>query len=476
MNDASDATDDTDPATEPTQADVVTAFLRNRGEILCLRRSDAVGTYSGQWGGVSGFAEGDPDSQVRTEIREETGLGDDDCELVRAGRPVTVTDPDLDREWTVHPYLFDVDHREIDPSEEHDEFRWLPPTVIVDPADDRETVPALWTAYERVAPTVRSIAADDEHGAAALSIRALEVLRDRAGLLVAERDDGGDESYAADSDEAGAVRTEDEWDELAALAGRLLEARPSMAVLRNRVNRVMADASGTTGTDSDTTAASVGAPAVLAAAVAGIDRATAADEEAAAAASKFTEGTVMTLSRSGTVLDALRKGSPSRVFVAESRPAREGIDAAERLAAELDCPIAVHTDAAVAHVLATEAVDRVLVGADTIRPDGAAVNKTGTRTLAIAAARADVPVTVVAAADKVSTREDVNLESGSRNAVYDGDCDLDVLNPTFDVTPAEFVAAFATERGVLDPGDIEAVADEFTELAGWREHESSVSG
>nr|WP_241434646.1 NUDIX domain-containing protein [Natrialba asiatica] len=475
MNDASDATDDTDPATEPTQADVVTAFLRNRGEILLLCRSDAVGTYPGQWGGVSGFAEDDPDSQVRTEIREETGLGDDDYELVRAGRPVTVTDPDLDREWTVHPYLFDVDHREIDLSEEHDEFRWRSPTAIVDPADDRETVPALWPAYERVAPTVRSIAADDERGAAALSIRALEVLRDRAGLLVAERDDGGGGSEAADGNEEATAQPEDEWDELAALAGRLLEARPSMAVLRNRVNRVMADASGTTDTESDTTAASVGAPAVLAAAVAGIDRATAADEEAAAAASEFTEGTVMTLSRSGTVLDALRNGSPSRVFVAESRPAREGIDAAERLAAELDCPIAVHTDAAVAHVLATEAVDRVLVGADTIRPDGAAVNKTGTRTLAVAADRADVPVTVVAAADKVSTREDVNLESGSRNAVYDGEYSLDVLNPTFDVTPAEYITAFSTERGVLDAADIEAVADEFTELADWREHDPSAA-
>nr|WP_239641004.1 NUDIX domain-containing protein [Natrialba taiwanensis] len=473
MNDASDATDDTDPATEPTQADVVTAFLRNRGEILLLCRSDAVGTYSGQWGGVSGFAEGDPDSQVRTEIREETGLDDDDCELVRAGRPVTVTDPDLDREWTVHPYLFDVDHREIDLSEEHDEFRWLPPTAIVDPADDRETVPALWPAYERVAPTVRSIAADDEHGAAALSIRALEVLRDRAGLLVAERDDGGDGNEAADGDEAGTARPEDEWDELAALAGRLLEARPSMAVLRNRVNRAMADASGTV--DTDDAAAVAGAPAVLAAAVAGIDRATAADEEAAAAASEFTEGTVMTLSRSGTVLDALRNGSPSRVFVAESRPAREGIDVAEQLAAELDCPIAVHTDAAVAHVLATQAVDRVLVGADTVRPDGATVNKTGTRTLAVAAARADVPVTVVAAADKVSTREDVNLESGSQDTVYDGDCDLDVLNPTFDVTPAEYITAFSTERGVLDAADIEAVADEFTELADWREHGLSMA-
>jgi len=33
---------------------VVTCFLRNDGEVLLLCRSDAVGSYRGQWGGVAG--------------------------------------------------------------------------------------------------------------------------------------------------------------------------------------------------------------------------------------------------------------------------------------------------------------------------------------------------------------------------------------------------------------------------------------
>ena len=422
---------------------VVTAFLRNRGELLLLRRSDAVGTYTGAWGGVSGFAEGDPDGQVRVEIEEETGL-EGASSLVRSARPIRVHDTDRDREWVVHPFLFDCTERGVTLSEEHDAFEWVPATAILEA--DRETVPKLWEAYERVAPTVRSIAADDDHGAAFLSIRALEALRDRAGLLVAERAELG-------------ADPEGEREELAALADRLLEVRPSMAVLRNRVNRAMAAAADDT-TDAFT---------VLEAAIAGIDRAATADDEAAAHAADRLEGRVMTLSRSSTVREALRLGDPTRVFVAESRPGGEGIAVAETLADDLECPITVHSDAAVAHVLEREAVDRVVVGADTVLPDGSVVNKTGTRAAAIAAAREGVPVTVVAATDKLSTREEVNLESGSREAVYDGEASIDVLNPTFDVTPADCVNEVVTEAGAIRDDEIEAVAEELRALEDWRE-------
>ncbi|THE64585.1 NUDIX domain-containing protein [Salinadaptatus halalkaliphilus] len=485
---------------------VVTAFLRHRGEIALLRRSDAVGSYRGYWGGVSGFAEGDPDEQVRREIREETGLEVDDVSVVRSGRPLEVVDDDLGRTWIVHPYLFDVDTRDLVLSDEHDAAAWAPPTVIVagavpngdeatsdgDGAEswaDRETVPALWTAYERVGPSVRSIAADDEHGAATLSIRALEVVRDRAGLLVSERESDttageipADGELPVDETTVG-----DEWAELSALADRVLEARPSMAVLRNRVNRAMADAIGTERageTDGDgqddpaddekrdgTAGNSTGAVAVLESTIAGIERALEVDADAAANASELLGGRVLTLSRSGTVFEALGRGEPSRLFVAESRPDREGIDVAARLADDpaFECPITVVTDAAVAHVLEREGVDRVLVGADTILPDGSVVNKTGTRSTAIAAERAGVPVTVVAATDKVSTREAVNLESGPREQVYDGDANLDVMNPTFDVTPADCVADIVTERDTLAPDGIESLVGELAALESWRD-------
>ncbi|QLG49543.1 NUDIX domain-containing protein [Natrinema halophilum] len=466
MSETPDADRHAEEGDESGASHVVTAFLRNRGAVLLLRRSDSVGTYAGQWGGVSGFAEGAPNEQVEVEIREETGLERDAVTLVRSGRPVEFVDADLDREWVVHPYLFDCETRDVELSEEHDDFEWVAPTETLEAVAGRKTVPELWTAYERVAPTVRSIAADDEHGAAYLSVRALEILRDRAGLLVAERAENETQSSPRDGDRGlhgSAGEYGGEWDELAELASRLLEARPSMAVLRNRVNRVMADSTGS----------EKGASAVLESALSGIDRALAADMDAANNAAERLEGSIATLSRSGTVFDAIREGEPSHSFVAESRPAREGIGVAERFAETVDGAVTVHTDAAAAHVLASEEIDRVVVGADTVLPDGSVVNKAGTRALAIAADREGIPLSVVAATDKISTRGNVNLESGDRTAIYDGDAPVDVLNPTFDVTPADCVTEVVTERGSLESGEITTVAEELRELEEWRDRRGS---
>jgi translation initiation factor 2B subunit (eIF-2B alpha/beta/delta family) len=406
---------------------VVTCFLRNRGEVLLLRRSEEVGSYPGKWGGVAGHAEGDPDALAREEIEEETGLRSA-CTFVRAGDPFDVDDESLDKRWVVHPYLFDCTSRDVTTDWETTETAWVPPTEIL----RRETVPNLWTSYDHVAPTVESVAEDTDHGSAYISVRALDILRDRAGFRAVNDGD---------------------WDELAQLAADLLAARPSMAALANRVNRAMSDASGERTPE-----------AVERAAIDGIERAYRVDEEATSnAREQVADGTVLTLSRSGTVLDALR--AADRVFVAESRPAREGVDVAEVLSEETD--VTLHTDAATAHVLATEDVDCVVVGADSVLPNGDVVNKTGTRETALAADHEDVPVFVVTATDKVRPENEPVLETGDPDAVYNGDADLSVLNPTFDVTPAEFVSGYVIERGVLERVDVGAVADELRELAGW---------
>ncbi|WP_458207186.1 NUDIX domain-containing protein [Haladaptatus sp. NG-SE-30] len=412
---------------------VVTCFLRNRGEVLLLRRSDEVGSYSGLWGGVAGHAEGDPDTLAREEIAEETGLLDA-CTLVRAGDSFEVNDESLDTRWVVHPFLFDCASRDATTDWETTETAWVTPTDIL----RRETVPDLWTSYEQVAPSVESVAGDDEHGSAYISVRALEVLRDRAGLLAVR---GGEREGL------GSAR-----DELAEVARDLLDARPSMAALANRVNRAMTDAKSL--------------EAVEQAAIDGIERAYRVDQEATDAASeRFADSTVLTLSRSGTVLDALR--DTEHVFVAESRPAREGVGVAESLATATD--VTIHTDAAMAHVLATEDVDCVVVGADSVLPDGDVVNKTGTRAAAVAAVHESVPVFVVTATDKVRIEDEPVLESGILTAVYDGNADVSVLNPTFDVTPAGFVSGYVTERGILDGEDIRDVVEELRELAEWGE-------
>jgi translation initiation factor 2B subunit (eIF-2B alpha/beta/delta family) len=207
--------------------------------------------------------------------------------------------------------------------------------------------------------------------------------------------------------------------------------------------------------------------AVERAARAGIERACTADEGAARAAAGQLDGArVLTLSRSSTVRRALRRAAPERVLVAESRPDREGVGVAEALVGD-SMDVTLLVDAAVAHVLAERDIDAVLVGADTVLPDGSLVNKVGTRAAALAAAREGVPLYVVAAIDKIGTRDEPDFEAGDPRAVYDGDAPLDAANPTFDATPPDLLAGFLTEEGPLDPGAAGAVAAELRALADW---------
>jgi translation initiation factor 2B subunit (eIF-2B alpha/beta/delta family) len=294
-------------------------------------------------------------------------------------------------------------------------------------------VPRLWTSYDRVRPTAETVAGDTDHGSAYLSYRALECLRDEAALRAERRVERP-------------VR---------AVARALRDARPAMAVVENRVNRAMDRA-----TDAEDPAA------VERAAGETLAEAVDADERAAAWPDSLdAPESALTLSRSGTVRAALESADPARVFVAESRPAREGVGVAESLAEGRE--VTLHTDAAMGHVLATEAVDAVVVGADAVLADGSVVNKTGTRLAALAAAREGVALYVVCAADKVTPREEPHLESGAPGAVYAGDAPLSVANPTFDVTPADLVTAVLTERGVVDVASIREVAAEHASLADW---------
>jgi len=416
----------------PTDTHVVTCFLRHHGEVLLLRRSKDVGSYAGQWGTVAGHAEGDPEAAARAEIEEETGLGDA-VTLVRAGDPFPVEDEALGTRWVVHPFLFDCAHRDAALNWETQAAAWETPTELL----RRDTVPQLWTSYEHVAPSIASVAADRMHGSAYIATRALEVLRDRAGVL-------------RHQEEAGAGAS------LPAVARALLEARPSMAALSNRVHRVM-----------HATRPTFDPTEVEAEAHTAITRAIEADAVTARHAAQQIAGErVLTLSRSGTVLQAFAEADPPpEVVVAESRPDREGVYVAEALA-ERRVSATLITDAAVAAMLADASINAVVVGADTVLETGAVVNKTGTRGAALAARQGDVPVYVVAATDKIVPDDGPHLEEGPSSAVYAGDGKVAVRNPTFDVTPAAWVTRWITEDGALQR---EGVRDRAAEHAHWRQ-------
>jgi translation initiation factor 2B subunit (eIF-2B alpha/beta/delta family) len=411
--------------------DVVTCVLRHGTDVLLVRRSDAVESDRGRWAGVSGSAAGaDPEAAARRVIDRTVGLLDA-ATLVRSADPLTAPAQDRDTERRVHPFLFDCGATDVDPSDAVAAHEWVqPPTIL-----ERDTVPDLWPTYRAVAPSVDSVASDTDHGSAYVSLRALEVLRDAAAAAAR-----GDRTAAEPDAASGVLET----------AAALRTARPTMGVVRTRIDRVLADAEP--------------APAALRdRAAAACERAVAVDDEAAAAAADRVGDRLLTLSRSGTVLSALRRAAPAAVFVAESRPAREGVGVAETLAADgLD--VALCVDAAVAHVVDTERVDTVLVGADTVLADGTVINKVGTRPAALAAADAGADCYAVCATDKIVPETDVDLESGPPGAVHEDPEGFAVRNPTFEATPPDLLTGVLTEDGLLSPEDVAAVAADHAAL------------
>lgn len=396
---------------------VVTIFCRSDSDILLSRCPDHSLLNSNVWDGYSVSIDSKPsDESVAEKVSSEIGNPIESVTVVRLTESPITTIEKENRQTEVYASLVDVQSQvtEID----NREIEWASPQEIL----TRATVPWLWDAYDRIRPSVRSIAADSEHGAAYLSIRALEVIRDQAAILAQEPGDRGDE--------------------LQALGDRLCESRPSMAVLHNRVKRVLSEGMTT--------------KEILQRANKEIQQAVSAQKKAATTAMEaISPNTILTHSRSDTVKTTIQMNKPQQLYVAESRPEREGIKIAEDIKSVNT--VTVHTDAALAHVLSKYTVDAVLVGADTILRDGSVVNKTGTRTLAIAAFAEDTPVYVVSAADKITGKTAVSLEHGETSAIYNGKRDINVLNPVFDVTPAKYITQYLTDKGVFTPDEINEV-------------------
>ncbi|MGQ9675277.1 MAG: NUDIX domain-containing protein [Chloroflexota bacterium] len=133
---------------------VVVVFLESDGRIALWRRSDRVGHYRGCWAGIAGYLEpgANPLQQAMVEITEEAGLQASEVELVGTGEVVEVVDPEVDRKWLVHPFLF----RTTVPGAvrldwEHVDLKWITPSEL----DRFETVPGLRAAWASVASDSR---------------------------------------------------------------------------------------------------------------------------------------------------------------------------------------------------------------------------------------------------------------------------------------------------------------------------------
>jgi len=114
---------------------VVTCLLIKDDKLLILKRSDKVGTYKGQWGGVAGYVEEheEPYETALKEIKEEVGIEKEDVSLIRQCDPFTFTDYHEGKkyDWTIYPFLFRIEKKDkVQIDWEHSKYRWISPLNI----------------------------------------------------------------------------------------------------------------------------------------------------------------------------------------------------------------------------------------------------------------------------------------------------------------------------------------------------------
>ena len=160
---------------------------------------------------------------------------------------------------------------------------------------------------------------------------------------------------------------------------------------------------------------------------------------------------IFTLTYSNTVFSILARCQPKRVIVAESRPRREGAELAWLIAQE-GIPVTLITDAQAGHFLPS--CDLVLVGADSIGPDGSVVNKMGTHLVALAAKSLAIPLYSAGRTQKIRRSEEIELERMDPGEVASPMAGVEVHNIYFDLTPADLITSIITEAGVFGPEQI----------------------
>jgi len=160
----------------------------------------------------------------------------------------------------------------------------------------------------------------------------------------------------------------------------------------------------------------------------------------------------------GVIRAAVESGKKVDVFADETRPFLQGARLTVWELQQDGIPTTLITDNMAGHFLKSGRIGCVVVGADRIAANGDVANKIGTYSVAVLAKENGVPFFVAA---PISTL-DLTLASGDLIPIEQraaaevthvfgqvvAPAGVTVQNPAFDVTPARYVTAIITERGV----------------------------
>ena len=163
----------------------------------------------------------------------------------------------------------------------------------------------------------------------------------------------------------------------------------------------------------------------------------------------------------GVVRAAFHEGKNIKVYVDETRPFLQG---ARLTCWELDkdnIPVILITDNMAGYFMQRGMISMVITGADRIARNGDTANKIGTYMVSVLAKEHNLPFYVAAPLNTI----DFDLVDGSKIPIEERNAQevrkiegqyitlphVEVRNPAFDVTPAKYISAIVTEKGIALP-------------------------
>ena len=168
----------------------------------------------------------------------------------------------------------------------------------------------------------------------------------------------------------------------------------------------------------------------------------------------------------GTSLAALylgqERGYDFHVYADETRPVLQGARLTAFELSKADIDVTLICDSMANQVMKNGWVDAVLVGCDRMAANGDGANKIGTNGLAILAKEYNIPFYMFVPTSSLDldtpTGDDIEIELRDGEEIYkmwyekpmapEG---IKTYNPSFDVTPAEYITAIVTEKGIVRP-------------------------
>ncbi len=172
------------------------------------------------------------------------------------------------------------------------------------------------------------------------------------------------------------------------------------------------------------------------------------------------------------IYSAVDAGKDIKVFADETRPRLQGANLTAWELQKNGVDVTVITDNMAASLMRAKKIQKIVVGADRIAANGDTANKIGTYSLAVLAKHHDIPFYVAAPLStidrKIPAGTHIPIEERSSSEVtHIGSTQLtpngvNVINPAFDVTPAELISAIITEKGIVQAAYPKSIQNLFS--------------